>query len=86
MLVKVAAEAVSAEIDGQTVVLTPGMEYVQFDGTGGAIWRLVREGRRVDGIVDGLCELYEVDRVTADRDVRRFLAELADLGLVTLGD
>jgi len=86
MLVKVAAEAVGAEIDGRTVVLTPGMEYVQFDGTGGAIWRLAVEGRRLEGIVDGLCELYEVDRATADRDVRRFLAELADLGLVALSD
>ena len=84
MRVDVAPEAVTAEIDGATVVLTPDMQFVRLDETGGAIWQFVQDGCDVDGVVDGLCERYAVDRATAARDVDVFLAALADVGLVTL--
>ncbi len=86
MDIVVAPEAVSADIDGATVVLTPDMRYVRLDTTGGTIWKLVSEGHNAKEVVDGMCTRFEVDRSTAERDVRDFLNGLAGLGLVTLSD
>lgn len=86
MDIEVAPGAVSAEIDGATVVLAPDMRFLRLDETGAAIWQFIVEGRNSVGVVDALCQRYAVDRETANADVRGFLQNLADLGLVTLND
>jgi hypothetical protein len=82
--IEVAPEALSAEVDGATVILAPDMKYIRLDGTGGVIWELVQMDNSLDGVLDTLCQRYEVDRETAKRDVLAFLQDLASKGVVKL--
>lgn len=84
MDIVVAPEALSAEVDGATVILAPDMKYIRLDGTGGVIWELVNTGEDLNGILDMLCEQYDVDRETAHRDVMAFLQDLAGKGVLSL--
>lgn len=84
MDILVAPESLSAEVDGATVILAPDMKYIRLDGTGGAIWELVEGGRDFDGILDELCERYDVERETAAADVLAFLEDLAGKGVLRL--
>lgn len=84
MQIVVAPEALSAEVNGETVILAPDMKYIRLDGTGGVIWELVNSGASLETILDSLCEQYDVDRETARRDVTAFLHDLAAKGVVSL--
>lgn len=84
MQIVVAPQALSAEVNGETVILAPDMKYIRLDGTGGVIWELVNSGATFDAILDSLCEQYDVDRQTVQRDVMAFLHDLAAKGVLTL--
>lgn len=86
MKLTVAPEAVSSQVDGFTVVLTPDMQFVRLDDTGAAIWEFAQTHRDSEGVVDAMCERYLVDRDTAAADVHRFVQELAKLGLVSVNE
>ncbi len=76
-----AAGAVSAEVDGETVVLSPtDMRYHGLNDTAAAIWEDLEEPRTVDGLVATLGERYEVDPATCRRDVEACLTTLVEYG------
>ena len=55
---------------------------IKLNGTGLMIWNLLEDDITENGIVAALTERYEVDDETARADVRRFIAVLAEAGIV----
>ena len=53
---------------------------IRLNETAAEILRLLGEGRTRAEIADALCEIYEIDRVTAEADVARILENLSALG------
>ena len=77
------AEHVEAPLGGQTVMMSIARgKYFALDGTGQRIWELISEPMRVGEIVDRLTEEYDVDREQCTAEVKSFVAELAENGLV----
>lgn len=78
--------AVSAEVDGETVVLSPtDMRYHGLNETAAAIWEHLEQPQTVDGLVGALCERYEVDADTCRREVEACLITLVDYGALEVG-
>lgn len=78
--------AVSAVVDGTTVVLSSAMEFVRLDPVGAVIWELIEQGNDVDGIARALTERYEVSMQTARQDVGEFVEHLRQVGLVSISE
>lgn len=78
-----AYDAVSRELAGETVVLTPedGTVHV-LDEVGSRVWQLCAESRSLGELCDSVTSEYDVERVTAERDIRRFLDEMLEIGVV----
>jgi hypothetical protein len=53
-----------------------------FNGTGTLIWKLLESPRTVAELSAAVVEEYEVDFTQADRDVREFVEEMKNAGLV----
>lgn len=70
------------EIAGEYVVIALGKAGTVFNGmihlneTGKLIWEMLADGKEADAITDAVLQIYEIDRKTADADVRRVIAEL----------
>jgi len=55
---------------------------VPVNESGARIWALCDGTRTVDAIIDELTTIYDAPRGQVDRDVRKFVAALTDLGLL----
>ena len=74
------------EIEGHVVVVVPARrELHELDELGTLLWRELGEGRDVGGLVEIICEEFEVEPDRAEKDIRKFLGELERKGLVTRG-
>lgn len=79
-----APSAASAEVDGETVVLSPAdMRYHSLNLTAAAIWDALAEPKTTDQVVNALLEQFEVDEDTCRDEVEGCLAQLTDIGAVT---
>ncbi len=58
--------------------------YYGLDRTGARIWNLLREPSTVEQLCDTLAGVYDVDPSTLESDVRAFVRELAEHGLVEI--
>ena len=58
--------------------------YFGLDGVGARIWELIQQPRTVGAIRDALMEEYDVETDVCERELRSFLAELADRKLIDL--
>jgi hypothetical protein len=78
-----AREQVSAEVEGESVILNlaDGV-YYGLDGVGARVWELLSEPCSVARLRDAVTAEYEVDADTAARDLDRLLGELMGRGLV----
>jgi coenzyme PQQ synthesis protein D (PqqD) len=71
------------EVQGQTVVIVPARrELHELDETATYLWSVLAKDRNVPELVEALCAEFEVDPEAAERDVRGFLSELEEKGLV----
>ena len=71
------------EIQGRTVVLSPARREVhELDEVGTFLWTRLDRPRTAADLVDSLCGEFEVEPGRAREDVRAFLTELRDKGLV----
>ncbi len=71
------------EFEGQVVIVVPSRrEMHQLDEAGTFLWNCLREARDVPELVEALCGEFEVDRDRAEKDVRAFVAEFGEKGLV----
>lgn len=50
--------------------------------TGAFLWGLLEKGADRDTLIDALPKEFEVDRVTAEKDVDAFLAQLREKALI----
>jgi hypothetical protein len=78
-----ARDQVSAELDGEAVVLSlaDGI-YYGLDPVGASVWALLEQPRTVAELRDAVVAEYDVDAPTAEADLLRLLADLAARGLV----
>jgi hypothetical protein len=79
----VAAEQVSSQVEGETVILHMGSgTYFGLDQVGTHVWEQLREPRTLAELRDGVVARFEVAPERAERDLQRLLADLEDQGLV----
>lgn len=78
-------DQVSAELDGEAVILSlaDGV-YYGLDPVGASVWTLLERPRTVAELRDAIVAQYEVDAPTAEADLRALLAHMAQRGLVVL--
>lgn len=75
--------AAGAQVDGETVVLSPtDLRYHSLNDPAAAIWGLLAEPRSLEDIVGRLLEHFEVDPAVCEADAAACLAELGSLGIV----
>jgi len=84
-VVVAARDQVSAELEGESVILSlaDGV-YYGLDGVGARIWELLREPRRAAELLDAITAEFDVDAGTAWRDLSGLLADLAARRLVEI--
>lgn len=71
------------EIQGRTVVLCPARREVhELDEVGTFLWSRLQEPRLLADLVQAVCAEFEVEPDRAREDVRAFLADLRDKGLL----
>jgi hypothetical protein len=75
----------SCDLDGEMAIVNfDNGVYYGLDPTGARIWNLLREPSTVDELCDTLARVYDVDRSTLESDVRAFVGDLAEQGLVEI--
>lgn len=80
-------DSVSANVDGERVLLNVAAgTYHGMNAVGSRVFDLVGEPQRVDDVVAAVHEEFDVDTETATADVRAFLGDLVDAGLVAIVD
>jgi hypothetical protein len=68
--------------EGLVIMAPAGTATHSLDGVGAFIWRHCDGRRRVVEVVEALVAEYEVDRAQAAADVRSFVEQLLEAGLV----
>ncbi|WP_435101213.1 PqqD family protein [Arhodomonas sp. AD133] len=72
--------------DDYIILDRDGERVHQLNETAGFVWTLIDGERRVDEIVDALCEAYDVSRERAHRDVNDVIESFIAAGLLDTGD
>ena len=76
------------EVAGSYLVVAVGNAVKEFGGivnlneTGAFLWRLLEKSSTESEMVDALLNEYEVDRETAEKDVKAFVQKLTEAKLV----
>jgi hypothetical protein len=78
-----AREQVSAEVEGEAVILhlADGI-YYGLDGVGAFLWELLRQPRTLAELRDAVTAEFAVDAATAEQDLLHLVNELTARGLV----
>jgi hypothetical protein len=76
-------EVVFERLEGQVLLLSLDTgRYGTLNGTGAQLWELLESPKRVEDLIEHLVATRTVDADRAGADVRAFLAELLERGLV----
>jgi hypothetical protein len=71
------------EVEGEVVALdVQAAEYIAANRAGATMWRKLADGATREELVAALVARFEVDEMTAARDVDRFLAALRERKLL----
>ncbi|GBE57437.1 coenzyme PQQ synthesis protein D [bacterium BMS3Abin01] len=77
-------DAVSREVDGQLVILTPTEGTLhELDELAALVWSLCAEPVAVEEITDRIVDEYNVDRAVAQEDLVSFLVRMIDIGALS---
>ncbi|MBX2805124.1 MAG: PqqD family protein [Hyphomicrobiales bacterium] len=80
----VSDDAVANQVGDETVILHMGNgTYYGLDTIGTFLWEGLKSGSSPSETVKQITAEYDVDASTVETDLRRFLAELEEQGLVT---
>ena len=82
MHVRVAPFVVSADVDGDLVVMNEQLEFYRLDAMGREIWGLIERGLDTPAIASDLASRYPVDEPTILEHVSVFIRQLVADGLV----
>ena len=86
LLPKIQPNLVWRVLSNETVVVSPASgQYCVLNEMGTVIWQLVADSCSVPEIEAYLIENYEVSSEQAQADIGRFIADLQQRGLLTLG-
>lgn len=86
---KLEKEFVLREIAGDYVIIPVGKTVIEFNGlitvneVGVSIWNMLQNEITFDQIVQGILNEYEVEESVAREDIREFLDQLIDGGILT---
>jgi len=84
MIVTKAPTTASRVIEGEAVILSLDTKVLRgLNPVGSRVWELIDGQRSVEEIAGLIVKEFEVERSQADKDVRGFVQELLDKGLVT---
>jgi hypothetical protein len=80
-----AKDQVSCDLAGEAAIvnLNNGV-YYGLDAIGARVWNLMREPVTFAHVVDSLLATYQVERPTLESDLRAFIHQLAEQGLVEI--
>lgn len=79
---KVELEAV--EMDESWVILHPANYTVtKMNGLGGVCWNLLSERQSIQSLREEIQHMYDVPNDVAEKDIKQFLSQMVDVGLVT---
>ena len=82
-----ARDQVSSDLGGEVAILDlTGGVYYGLDEVGSRIWELVQKPIVIEQIQATIIEEYDADGERVEQDVRAFLQQLADEGLVEITD
>ena len=82
-VIRQSEDQVAAEVDGEVVMMSVEKgNYYGLDEVGSRIWALIETPCTLDELCDALAAEFDVERATCERDVTRFLEEMAEQGLV----
>lgn len=71
------------EVGAETVILNVKTErYYSVGGVAGRLWELFSADDNVERAIEAIVAEYDVDRATAERDLRAFIDRLADARLI----
>ena len=75
----------SCDLAGETAVvnLKSGV-YYGLDPTGARVWNLLREPVTIDELCSSLGRVYDVEPSRLESDIRAFIGDLAEQGLVDI--
>ena len=82
------AHLLTRHIAGETIVipirgrLADMQRIFALNEVGEHVWRLIEQNRSVDEICAAVEQVFDISRAEAESDVREFLAELQEAGLV----
>lgn len=75
------------EVEDEVIVLDKRTwTYMKINGSGAVLWKEIARGATSTGLVECLCETYEIDEQTASRDVDAFLSMVKTHGLLLGGE
>ena len=86
---KLEKEFVLRKIAGDYVIIPVGKTVIEFNGlitvneVGVSIWNMLQNEVTFDQIVQGILNEYEVEESVAREDIREFLDQLIDGGILT---
>lgn len=83
--VRRAGEWLDAQVGADRVMMSvQDGHYLGMTGVGARIWDLIERPATIDDICEALLREFNVDPGTCRTEVRAFLADLANLGAVTI--
>ena len=84
--ITISEEALSQEVNGETVILDLKSEsYFGLDEVGTRIWQLLQEHGDVQKTFEIMLEEYDVDAEQLEMDINELLEKLVSSGLVKIG-
>jgi len=80
-------EAAWRVIEGEALIITPRESTLHsLNPVGTSIWEHADGRTRVSEIVDAITEEFDVDRARAEEDVKEFLQQLLEQGIIKISD
>ncbi len=85
---KIKNEFIVSSISGVNYAVPVGERSTEFKGMikligiGEFLWKKLEGGIEMDALVDSVTENYDIDRATAERDVKAFCAKLSEAGVL----
>jgi hypothetical protein len=77
------SEPVAVKVDGAVVMMSIEQEmYFGMEGTAGRIWELLASPQSIETLCGQLAQEFDVEPASCEEDVRGFLSQLLDEGLV----
>ena len=82
--ITISEEALSQEVNGETVILDLKSEsYFGLDEVGTRVWQLLQEHGDLQKVFDAMLEEFDVDANTLASDMKNLVDDLIEKGLIS---